>query len=107
MSHSSVEHHIGNVAVDVALVAPPHGLFIPSSCGTAIDTLDDEEDLALPSPSTRETIAKEAAGLAKLHRRFSLCDISEKFEKGQAVAQATVEKISDDVMNREAALLDS
>ncbi|KAI5079530.1 hypothetical protein GOP47_0005009 [Adiantum capillus-veneris] len=106
MSHSSAEHHIGSVAVDVALVAPPHGLFIPSSRGAAIDTMDDEEDLASPSPSTREIVAKEAAGLAELHRRFSVRDIAEKFEKGQAAAQAAVEKISDEVRIREAASLD-
>lgn len=106
MNHSSAQQQVGSVAVDVALVAPPHGLFIPSSRGAAIDTMDDEEDLASPSPSTRDIVAKEAAGLAELHRRFSVRDIARKFEKGQAAAQAAVQKISEEVRIREAASLD-
>ncbi|KAH7425851.1 hypothetical protein KP509_11G073700 [Ceratopteris richardii] len=99
----------GSVALDVAQVAPSHGLFIPSSRGVVIDTMDDDEvenQLDSACTSTREIIAKEAAGLAELHRRFSVRDIARKFEKGQAEAQAAVEKISGEVRVREAASLD-
>eukprot|EP00250_Pteridium_aquilinum_P008557 c18033_g1_i2 orf=148-1515(+) len=106
MSHSSAQQQVGSVAVDVALVAPPHGLFIPTNRGAAIDTMDDDEDLASPSQSTRQLVAKEAAGLADLQRRFSVRDLASKFEKGQAAAQAAVQKLSDEVRIREASSLD-
>lgn len=107
MSNSSTQQHVGSVAADVALVAPPHGLFIPvSRRGTGFDTMDDDEDLTSPSPSTRQIVAKESAGLAELHRRFSVRDLASKFEKGQAAAQAAVQKLSDEVRFREAASLD-
>lgn len=107
MNNSFTQQHTGSVAADIGLVTPPHGLFIPvSGRGAAFDTMEFDEDLTLPSSSSRQILAEESAGLAELHRRFSVRDLASKFEKGQAAAQAAVQKLSDEVRLREAASLD-
>jgi hypothetical protein len=61
---------------------------------------EDEEEIetsSSSSPSVREIVTREASQIVELQRRFSVRDLASRFEKGQAAAQAAVEKLSSDV----------
>ena len=42
-------------------------------------------------------MTRESSQIVELQRRFSVRDLASRFEKGQAAAQAAVEKLSSDV----------
>eukprot|EP00249_Psilotum_nudum_P019540 c27305_g1_i1 orf=464-1924(-) len=89
------------VAADVTFVC---NRFPNYKLGLNNDCTNDEEDP--PSPSRRELVSKEVTELLEQHNRLSVRDLANKFERGQAAAQAAAARLSHDARFREAALLD-